>query len=99
MPMEEFEKSIEYISYPVFNVKEYFYDELKSKYNRLTINKKELAYELTLSQKSISNRISLGTFPIRSVRIKKLNRPSVFFMIEDVADYLASQVYTTTLYM
>lgn len=96
MAETKLEQDLSRNSYLDLNVKEYFLDELRSKYNRRAINKKELAYELTLTPKTISQRISLGTFPIKYIKNGKAKQSSVFFLINDVANYLAKEIYFTS---
>ena len=48
MDETKLKKELSRNSYLNLNVKEYFLDELRSKYNRRAINKKELAYESRL---------------------------------------------------
>jgi len=46
----------------------------------------ELAEELGLSKKTIQNKVSAGTFPVRHVKIGRLTK----FYVGDVESYIAA---------
>lgn len=74
---------------------EQLYEYLKSKYNRITIGKKELSYELGIGLSTLDLYMSKA---IGAPRYKKLgNKPNsrVIFNIVDVATFLSSEQIET----
>jgi len=71
------------------------YDYLKSKYNKILLNKKELAKEMGISPKTLDSYISKN---IGTPKYKKLgNKPNsrVVFNILDVAEFISNDYIET----
>lgn len=65
------------------------YDEmLFTKYNKTTLNRKEVSAELSISLSTLERHLSEGTLPIRFKRIGTGPKSRYVFPIKSVADYL-----------
>ena len=65
------------------------YDEmLFNKYNRTTLNRKEVAQELAISLSTLERHLNEGTLPIRFKRIGNGPKAKYVFPIKAVSDYL-----------
>lgn len=66
---------------------------LQSRYKKATLTKKELAYELSLSESTISNRISKGLDLPNYKKLGAEKSSKVVFPIIEVARYLAKVIH------
>lgn len=65
------------------------YDEmLFAKYNKTTLNRKEVSTELSISLSTLERHLNEGTLPIRFKRIGTGPKSRYVFPIKAVADYL-----------
>jgi len=65
------------------------YDEmLFSKYNKITLNRKEVAQELSISLSTLERNLSENTLPIKFKRIGSGPKARYVFPLKSVADYL-----------
>ena len=65
------------------------YDEmLFTKYNKTTLNRKEVSSELSISLSTLERHLNEGTLPIRFKRIGTGPKSRYVFPIKAVADYL-----------
>jgi predicted DNA-binding transcriptional regulator AlpA len=65
------------------------YDEmLFSKYQKTTLNRKEVAAELSISLSTLERHLEDGTLPIRFKRIGKGPKSRYVFPIKALSDYL-----------
>ena len=72
----------------MIQVNEYILDELRSRYDKLTLNKTELAKLLNISPRTLSNKISNGTIWIKFTKLGTSKQAHVVFPIIYVAEYL-----------
>jgi len=70
------------------------YQDLKSRYNKATLTKKELAKEFTVSVSTIDLYISKGVGIPNYKKLGKSKNAKVVFNIIDVAEYLAKTIKT-----
>ncbi len=70
------------------------YEDLKSRYNKATLTKKELAKEFTVSVSTIDLYISKGIGVPNYKKLGKAKNAKVVFNIIDVAEYLAQTIQT-----
>ncbi len=70
------------------------YEDLKSRYNKATLTKKELAKELTVSTSTIDLYISKGIGIPNYKKLGKAKNAKVVFNIIDIAEYLANTIHT-----
>ena len=70
------------------------YDELKSRYRRSTISKKELAHELGVSYSTIDNYLARGYGIPNYKKLGDAKNAKVIFNIVDVANFLAQTIET-----
>jgi len=75
-------------------VSEYLLNELYTKYKNDNLSKSELAHELSISAKTLSNRIFLGSFSIRYIRTKGV----IKFPIIAIAEFLTKELYISATY-
>ena len=66
---------------------------LYTKYQKLNLNRKELAHELGISVSKLEKLILAGQFPIRYKRIGKSQKATYVFPISEVARYLSFEDY------
>lgn len=65
------------------------YDEmLFKKYNKTTLNRKEVSEELSISLSTLENHINEGTLPIRFKRIGTGPKSRYVFPIKEISNYL-----------
>lgn len=72
---------------------ELIYQDLKSRYNKATLNKKELANEMTCSISTIDLNISKGIGP-SYLKMGTAKNATIRFNIIDVAEYLSQTIKT-----
>jgi len=84
-------------SFPTFDVKEYIFDELYARYQKETLTRKELAYELNISHKSLANRIYKGTMCIRYAKSGTSKQAPIHFPILYVAEFIAYEYFNSNL--
>jgi predicted DNA-binding transcriptional regulator AlpA len=70
------------------------YEDLKSRYNRAVISKKDLAKELGVSLSTIDNYIHRGYGIPPYKKLGTANNARVVFNIVDVASFLAQTIKT-----
>lgn len=70
------------------------YDELKLKYNRATISKREMAHELNISYSTIDNYIAKGYGICNYKKLGNAKNAKVVFNIIDVAEFLSDTIKT-----
>lgn len=65
------------------------YDEmLFSKYQKTTLNRKEVSEELSISLSTLERHLNDGTLPIRFKRIGTGSRSRYVFPIKEISNYL-----------
>lgn len=62
---------------------------LYTKYQKLNLNRKELAHELGISLSKLEKMLLEGEFPIRYKRVGKSQKAAYIFPISEVARYLS----------
>ena len=62
---------------------------LYTKYQKLNLNRKELAHELGISLSKLEKMLLKGEFPIRYKRVGKSQKATYIFPISEVARYLS----------
>lgn len=67
-------------------------EDLKNRYNKITLTKKELAQELNVSVSSINNYIVKGYGIPEYTKIGAANNGTVLFPIICVAEYLSNTI-------
>jgi len=70
------------------------YDELKLKYNRATISKREMAHELNISYSTIDNYLAKGYGTPNYKKLGTAKNAKVVFNIIDVAEFLSQTIKT-----
>ncbi len=70
------------------------YEDLKSRYNKATLTKKELAKEFTVSTSTIDLYISKGIGIPNYKKLGTAKNAKVVFNIIDVAEYLTQTIKT-----
>jgi hypothetical protein len=70
------------------------YQDLKSRYNKATLTKKELANEFTVSTSTIDLYISKGVGIPNYKKLGTAKNAKVVFNIIDVAEYLTQTIKT-----
>jgi hypothetical protein len=73
---------------------ELVYQDLKSRYNKATLTKKELANEFTVSTSTIDLYISKGVGIPNYKKLGTAKNAKVIFNIIDVAEYLSQTIRT-----
>ena len=73
---------------------ELVYQDLKSRYNKASINKKEIANELDVSTSTIDLYISKGVGIPNYKKLGTAKNAKVIFNIIDVAEYLSQTIKT-----
>ncbi|KAB7884976.1 hypothetical protein [Poseidonibacter ostreae] len=73
---------------------ELVYQDLKSRYNKATLTKKELANEFTVSTSTIDLYISKGIGIPNYKKLGTAKNAKVVFNIIDVAEYLSQTIKT-----
>ena len=73
---------------------ELIYQDLKSRYNKATLTKKELANEFTVSVSTIDLYISKGVGIPNYKKLGTAKNSKVIFLIVDVAEYLTQTIKT-----
>ena len=73
---------------------ELVYQDLKSRYNKATLTKKELANEFTVSTSTIDLYISKGIGIPNYKKLGTAKSAKVVFNIIDVAEYLSQTIKT-----
>mgnify|MGYP005993601407 FL=1 len=73
---------------------ENIYQDLKSRYNKATLTKKELANEFTVSTSTIDLYISKGIGIPNYKKLGTAKNAKVVFNIIDVAEYLSQTIKT-----
>jgi hypothetical protein len=73
---------------------ELVYQDLKSRYNKATLTKKELANEFTVSTSTIDLYISKGVGIPNYKKLGTAKNAKVIFNIIDVAEYLSQTIKT-----
>ena len=73
---------------------ELVYQDLKSRYNKATLTKKELANEFTVSVSTIDLYISKGVGVPNYKKLGTAKNAKVIFNIIDVAEYLSQTIKT-----
>ena len=73
---------------------ELVYQDLKSRYNKATLTKKELANEFTVSTSTIDLYISKGIGIPNYKKLGTAKNAKVIFNIIDVAEYLTHTIKT-----
>lgn len=73
---------------------ELVYQDLKSRYNKATLTKKELANEFTVSTSTIDLYISKGIGIPNYKKLGTAKNAKVIFNIIDVAEYLSQTIKT-----
>lgn len=73
---------------------ELIYQDLKSRYNKATLTKKELANEFTVSTSTIDLYISKGIGIPNYKKLGTAKNAKVIFNIIDVAEYLTQTIKT-----
>ena len=73
---------------------ELVYQDLKSRYNKATLTKKELANEFTVSVSTIDLYISKGVGVPNYKKLGTAKNAKVIFNIIDVAEYLTHTIKT-----
>ena len=73
---------------------ELVYQDLKSRYNKATLTKKELANEFTVSTSTIDLYISKGIGIPNYKKLGTAKNSKVIFNIIDVAEYLSQTIKT-----
>jgi len=73
-------------------IKESILNDLQIRYKKLTLTKKELAHELSVSVSSINNYISKGSGIPEYTKIGEAKNGTVLFPIICVADYLSNTI-------
>ena len=73
---------------------ELVYQDLKSRYNKATLTKKELANEFTVSTSTIDLYISKGIGIPNYKKLGTAKNAKVIFNIVDVAEYLSQTIKT-----
>ena len=73
---------------------ELVYQDLKSRYNKATLTKKELANEFTVSTSTIDLYISKGVGIPNYKKLGTAKNAKVVFNIIDVAEYLSQTIKT-----
>ncbi len=73
---------------------ELIYQDLKSRYNKASINKKEIANELDVSTSTIDLYISKGVGIPNYKKLGTAKNAKVIFNIIDVAEYLSQTIKT-----
>ena len=73
---------------------ELVYQDLKSRYNKATLTKKELANEFTVSTSTIDLYISKGVGIPNYKKLGTAKNSKVIFNIIDVAEYLSQTIKT-----
>ena len=73
---------------------ELVYQDLKSRYNKATLTKKELANEFTVSTSTIDLYISKGVGVPNYKKLGTAKNAKVIFNIIDVAEYLTHTIKT-----
>ncbi len=73
---------------------ELIYQDLKSRYNKASINKKEIAHELDVSTSTIDLYISKGVGIPNYKKLGTAKNAKVIFNIIDVAEYLSQTIKT-----
>lgn len=68
------------------------HEELKSRYNKSTLSKKELADELGMSVSSINNYIVKGVGIPEYIKVGTGKNGTVLFPIVNVVDYLSNTI-------
>ena len=74
---------------------ELVYQDLKSRYNKATLTKKELAKEFTVSTSTIDLYISKGIGIPNYKKLGTSKNSKVVFNIIDVAEYLSQTIKTS----
>ncbi len=65
------------------------YDEmLFTKYNKITLNRKEVAQELSISLSTLERNLNENTLPLKFKRIGNGPKARYIFPLKAVADYL-----------
>lgn len=70
------------------------YNDLKSRYKKATLSKKEMASELGISYSTIDNYIAKGYGIPNYKKLGMAKNAKVIFNIVDVAEYLADTIKT-----
>ena len=70
------------------------YNDLKSRYKKATLSKKEMAHELGISYSTIDNYIAKGYGTPNYKKLGTAKNAKVIFNIVDVAHYLADTIKT-----
>jgi len=73
---------------------EQIYNDLKSRYKRSTISKREMANELGISYSTIDGYIARGYGIPNYKKLGKAKNAKVVFNLIDVADFLAQTIKT-----
>jgi len=73
---------------------ELIYQDLKSRYKRATISKREMAYELNISYSTIDNYIAKGYGICSYKKLGTAKNAKVIFNIIDVSEFLAQTIKT-----
>ena len=73
---------------------ELIYNDLKSRYNKSTLSKAEMAHELGISYSTIDNYIAKGYGICNYKKLGKAKNAKVIFSIADVAEFLSQTIKT-----
>ena len=73
---------------------ELIYQNLKEKYGRVTISKREMAHELNISYSTIDNYIAKSYGICDYKKLGTAKNAKVIFNIIDVAEYLSQTIKT-----
>jgi len=73
-------------------IEESILTDLKERYNKLTLTKKELAHELNISVSSINTYISKGYGIPEYIKIGEAKNGKVLFNLQSIADYLSNTI-------
>ena len=74
---------------------ELIYNDLKERYQKSTLSKKEMAHELGISYSTIDNYIAKGCGIPNYKKLGTAKNAKVIFSITDIAEFLAKTIKVT----